>query len=142
MPSNVAAAVPTGVLPQTLCTAFSENRVYPMLTQPYHDGTTERSLIVNGVDAAASIRRWRLSKRLKASDLATLKTFFESHNGGLTPFYFYVPFENVPGFPVGSNFDATGASTQGRHTVVFRGDWSETVGLARTDTPLELAEIA
>jgi hypothetical protein len=43
---------------------------------------------------------------------------------------------------VGSNWDPTGNMIEGRHTVVFRGNWTETVGLALTDMPVELAEIA
>jgi hypothetical protein len=39
--------------------------------------------------------------------------------------------------------DATGNSTQGRYTVVFRGNWSQSAGMARTDVPqIELAEPA
>jgi hypothetical protein len=32
MPANLAAASPTGVLPQTLSTAFTESRGYPILS--------------------------------------------------------------------------------------------------------------
>ena len=63
MPGNLSAASPSGVLPQTLSLNFVETRVFPMLTVSYHDGTTERSLIVDGVNPASSIRRWTLSKR-------------------------------------------------------------------------------
>ena len=77
---------------------------------------------------------------MTATQLAALASFFEAHGGGLTPFYFYNPWEATP---IGSNYDATGASLTGRYTVVFRGDWQQTTGLARTDVPqLQLVEVA
>lgn len=142
MPGNLAAAAPSGVLPKALCTAFSESRVFPMLSASYHDPTIERSLIVDGVNQPASIRSWKQTRRLAASLVTALRSFFEGQNAGLTPFYFYNPLEPAAGHAIGSNWDGTGASTQGRHTVVFRGGWSQTVELARTNVPLELQEIA
>lgn len=142
MPGNLDAASPSGVLPQNLCTAFTEQRQFPMLSTTYHDGETERSLIQDGVNVPASLRSWKLTQRLTAAQLQTLKTFFEGKNGGLVPFFFYDYFEVSPGSPIGSNYDGTGVSIQGRHTVVFRGNWSETVSISLTDTPLEMAEIA
>lgn len=167
MPGALAVAAPSGVLPQNLCLAFSENRLYPMLAVTYHDGTTERALIsdaeveqvqvgwdnttnpptrifqaVPSGDPPTSVRTWKLSRRLNAAGLATLKAFFEQQQGGLIPFYFYNPFEPNPGMPAGSNYDPTGTGIQGRHTCVFRGAWTETVGLGRSDTQLEIAEIA
>lgn len=127
------------MLPQTLCTAFTETRVFPLLTAVYHDGTTERGLVTDGVNAATSVKSWRLSKRLKAADLAALKSFYEAHQG--IPFYFYSPSEATPGTPVGSNYDPTGAATQGRYTVRFTTqDWKETVDIARANVDLEMAE--
>lgn len=113
-----------------------------MLSNEYHDGTNERGLIQDGVNTPATLRVWKQSKRLTAAQVATLRTFFEGQNGGLTPFYFYNPFEPAAGDSVGSNYDATGVSTQGRHTCVFRGNWSETTDISRTNLSLELAEIA
>ena len=61
--------------------------------------------------------------------LATLYNFWVAQNGGLTPFAFYNPFEPAAGQPVGSNYDATGSSIQGRYTVVFRGStWTSGYG--------------
>jgi len=143
MPGNLQAALPSGVMPQTLCTSFVESRIYPMLFAQYHDGTTERGLITDGVNSPVSIRTWKIGKRLKSSDLVALRDFYEGQQGGLTPFYFYVPFEVLPGNHIGSNWDATGANIQGRHTVFFRNaTWSETTDIARTVTSLELAEVA
>ena len=40
-------------------------------------------------------------------------------------------------------YDSSGNSTQGRYTVVFRGNWSQTTGLLRTDVQeIELNEVA
>jgi len=126
-------------MPQNLCTAFTESRAFPMLSAPYHDGEIERGLIQDGVNAPASLRSWKLTQRLTSAQVSALQTFFEGQNGGLVPFYWYNPLE---GSPIGSNYDSTGTSTTGRHTVVFRGNWSDTVSISLTDIPLEIAEIA
>ena len=135
------AAVPSGVLPQSLSTAFAESRVFPVLSVQYHDGRVERGLITDTVNPAVSLRVWHLAKRLTSAQLVTLRTFFEGQNGGLTPFYFYNPLEPAPGHAIGSNYDATGTSTQGRHTVRFRGDWSESTEMARSTTSLEMVSV-
>lgn len=139
MPGNVAAAAPSGVFPQSLSTLFTETYRFEMLSIGYHDNTFERSLVVDGVNAPVALRAWKLSKRLKASDSATLKTFFEGRNGGLKPFYFYDPFAADP---VGTNYDPTGVESVGRITAVFRGNWSEASSIARTEASLEIAQIA
>jgi hypothetical protein len=142
MPGNVSAAVATAVMPQTLFTAFTESRSFEMLSAQYHDGTIERSLIEDGINPPESIRSWKLTKSLPAPDFNALLAFYEQQNGGLIPFYFYNPFEALPGTPFGSNFDPTGNAIEGRHAGVFRGDsWSQTTGISRTDTPFEIAEI-
>ena len=64
-----------------------------------------------------------------------LKTFWDGQQGGVVPFLFYNLAEGA--------YDATGNSTQGRYTVVFRGSWSQTTGLLRTDVPqIEFVEVA
>jgi len=74
-----------------------------------------------------SRRTFRLSKRLTASLLSELYSFWGSHNGGVTPFAFYNPFDVASGQQVGSNYDPTGNNTQGRVTVVFRGNWAQII---------------
>jgi hypothetical protein len=37
------------------------------------------------------------------------------------------------GQQVGSNFDSTGNNTQGRVTVVFRGNWAQSTDIARNE---------
>ncbi|HSY15296.1 MAG TPA: hypothetical protein VK816_04850 [Jatrophihabitantaceae bacterium] len=141
MPGNLAAAVATAVMPQNLCTLFSESRIFPLLSNTYHDGTPELGLITDGVNEPGSIRTWKLAQKLSGPVAIQLREFFEGQLGGLAPFYWYNPFEAGAGEPIGSNYDPTGAATEGRHTVVFLGNWSETIGLPRTDVPLGLAEI-
>ena len=51
--------------------------------------------------------------------LSALYSFWISQNGGLTPFAFYNPFDVASGQQIGSNYDPTGNSTQGRVTVSF-----------------------
>ncbi len=138
MPGNLQAAAPSGVFPASLCTAFTELREYAQLQNQYHDGTIQRSQL-----AQTSRRTFRQSKRLSASALATLYSFLASHNGGLTPFLFYNPFEVLAGQQIGSNYDPTGNGTQGRVTVVFRGNWAQSTDLCRTNVQgLELVEVA
>jgi hypothetical protein len=129
VPGNLTQAAPNGVLPASLCTAFTELREYEQLQNGYHDGTTQRSQL-----AQTSRRTLRISKRLSASALATLYNFWVAQSGGATPFTFYNPFEPAVGRPVGSNYDATGSSIQGRYTVVFgNSTWAQARDVARTN---------
>jgi|SRR5271157_177274 len=125
-------------MPASLCTAFTELREYAQLRNQYHDGTIQRSQL-----AQTSRRTFRLSKRLSASLLAALYNFWVSQNGGLTAFAFYNPFDVAAGQQIGSNYDPTGNSTQGRVTVVFRGNWAQSTDQARSDVQgLQLVEVA
>lgn len=134
MPGNIAGAAPTLVMPQQLCTAFSEARDYAQLRNQYHDGSPEASQL-----AQTSRRTFKLSRRLTASQLTTLRNFYTSVNGGLTPFLFYNPYE---GSPIGSNYDATGVNPTGRCVVVFRNSWQQATGSLRTDVQnFELIEL-
>src|ERR1039457_6419241 len=138
MPGNLQQAAPNGVMPASLCTAFTELREYAQLQNQYHDGTIQRSQL-----AQTSRRTFRLSKRLNALALSTLYNFWASQNGGLTPFAFYNPFDVVAGQQIGSNYDPTGNNTQGRVTVVFRGNWAQATDIGRSNLQeLELAEVA
>lgn len=137
MPGNLVQAEPNGVMPESLCTSFTELREYVQLQNQYHDGTIQRSQL-----AQTSRRTFRLSKRLSASLRSTLCSFWVSQNAGLTPFAFYNPFDVAAGQQIGSNFDPTGNNTQGRVTVVFRGNWGQSTDLARTNVQgLELVEV-
>jgi len=130
MPDSIQNAAPSGVMPYALCTAFSESREFAQLQAQYHDGTTERSQL-----AQTSRKAFKLAQRLTAVRAIALKTFWDGQQGGVVPFLFYNLAEGA--------YDATGNSTQGRYTVVFRGNWSQSTGMLRTDVPqIELAEVA
>lgn len=130
MPGNIDYAAPSGVFPQSLCTAFSEDGSYEQLQSGnYHDGTIQRSQL-----AQTSRRTFTQSKRLTSADLATLYAFWIAQCGGLIPFYFYNPEEPASGQQVGSNYDATGVSTQGRYTVRFNlTSWNQATDLCRSN---------
>jgi hypothetical protein len=138
MPGNLIQSAPNGVMPASLCTAFTELREYAQLQNQFHDGTIQRSQL-----AQTSRRTFRLSKRLNATALSALYNFWVSQNGGLTPFAFYNPFGVAAGQQIGSNYDSTGNNTQGRVMVVFRGSWVQATDVARTNVQgLELVEVA
>ena len=125
-------------MPESLCTAFTELREYAQLQNEYHDGTIQRSQL-----AQTSRRTFRLSKRLSASVLSALYSFWVSQKGGLTPFAFYSPFDVLANQQIGSNYDPAGNNTRGRVMVVFRGNWAQATDLARTNVQgLELVEVA
>jgi hypothetical protein len=136
---NLAQAVvspQSTVLPKNLCTSFVESNLYPILTTDYHDGTRQMSLIQDGINAPESCRMWKLARRLDNADLTTLRTFFETTvMGGYSPFWYYDPYEPATGQPIGSNWDGTGFSTQGRVCVVFRGNWKDVIDLGRAQIP-------
>ena len=138
MPGNLIQSEPNGVMPASLCTAVTELREYAQLQNQYHDGTIQRAHL-----AQTSRRTFRLSKRLSASLLSSLYSFWVSQNAGLTPFAFYSPFEVAAGQQIGSNYDPAGNNTQGRVTVAFRGNWVQATDIARTNVQsLELVEVA
>ena len=59
------------------------------------------------------------------------------------PVRLYNPFDVASGQQIGSNYDSTGNETQGRVTVVFRGNWAQATDVARTNVQgLELVEMA
>jgi hypothetical protein len=138
MPANISAAVPSGVMPFALCTAFSESREYAQLQNQYRDGTIQRSQL-----AQTSRRTFRPNWRLDATLLASLYSFLTAQNYGATPFLFYNPFDVVAGQQIGSNYDASGNNTQGRVTVVVRGNWSQATDVCRSNVQgLQLVEVA
>jgi hypothetical protein len=138
MPGNLIQPEPNGVMPASLCTAFTELREYAQLQNQFHDGTVLRSQL-----AQTSRRTFRLNKRLSASLLSALYSFWVSQNGGSTAFCFYNPFDVPAGQQIGSNYDPTGNSLQGRIAVVFRGNWAQATDAARTNVQsLERVEVA
>jgi hypothetical protein len=109
-----------------------------VLVNEYRDGTAQRSL-----GSASSRKSWVLSKHLGETALGTLRTFYEARKGGLEAFWFYDPYSPATGQAVGSNYDGSGTSTQGRHIVCFRGDWSQSTETpGRFDAEFGLMELA
>jgi hypothetical protein len=130
MPGSIQNASPSSVMPYALCTAFSESREYVQLQAQYHDGTIQRSQL-----AQTSRHTSKLSQRLTATQVAALKAFWDGQLGGVVPFFFYNLIEG--------SYDATGNSVVGRYTVVFRGNWSQSTGMQRSDVPqIQLEEVA
>jgi len=133
MPDSVQNAAPLTVLPASLSSAFVHQREYPVLDNEYRNGESQRS-----VQATNSRKRWRLVKRLTPAQLAELRDFYDARKGPAEPFYFYDPWETVPRF----SHDPTGQATQGRYTVRFNSDWSQSLGLALAELQIELVELA
>jgi hypothetical protein len=133
VPGDLTQSVAVGVIPQSLSTAFVESREYLQLQSRYHDGVVHRGQL-----ALSSRKSWKQSKKLTAVQLLQLNDIWIITRAGTYPAYFYDPFS---GDPVGSNFDPTGASTVGRYNVAIRGPWSQSSGMMRTQTSIELVEL-
>jgi hypothetical protein len=133
MPGSLENAVPVAVLPQSLSRAFVHTREYPVIDNEYRNGESQRS-----ITASTSRKRWRLAKRLTPPQLQALRDFYEARNGPAEPFYFYDPYETNPKF----SYDPTGQAIQGRHTVRFNCEWSQSVSLGRAEVEIELLEVA
>ena len=133
MPGSVGNAVPVGVLPLSLSRAFTHARQHTVIGNDYANGESQRSVLTT-----SSRKQWKLSKRLTATVLATLRTFYNDHKGPLISFYFYDPWQTDPMF----SYDPNGEALTGRYTVRFAGGWKESVGVARHDVELELVELA
>jgi hypothetical protein len=127
MPGSVANATPTTVMPDSLSTAFSEQRAFPIRLNEYRGGEAQRVVL-----AATSRRTFSQTKRLAPTYLLTLRTFRDTVRHGA--FYFYHSKEGV--------YDATGVLTAGRYTVRFEGNWSQTSYIPRTETQVTLVELA
>ena len=141
MPGSIAnAVVPTVdgyplVLPYGLCTQFVLSQEWATRANEYRSGERQSQALVS-----TSRKSWNLRRRLSPAAMAILKAFWEAHP--TDAFYYYDPFEPVSGHPVGSNYDPTGASTVGRYTVRFAGDWYHTISWPRSEVGIELVEIA
>ena len=95
MPGNIQSAIPTGVMPYALSTAFSESHEYVELQAQHHDGAAERLQL-----AHTSRRTFELSQRLTATRAIALKSLWDTQQGGVVPFLLYNLAEGA--------YDATG----------------------------------
>jgi len=130
MPGTVIFSTPVAVFPGTLSKAFTETQTYTALVSEYHDGSSQ-----TGARVSAPRHSWKLAKRLNPAGMTALSAFIALHIADT--FYFYNPKETSPA----NTWDATGAATAGRYTVRINSDWSESIGLARTDAAVELIEV-
>lgn len=128
MPGTIRGAVSNGTFPTSLSTKFVRAQSVQARVNEYHDGTTQRSALVD-----ESRRTWQLAKRLTAATLATLRDFWQTNPN--TAFTFYDPFETVP------PFTQNPTTTDGAYLVRFNSDWNETIGMVRSDAGVELIEM-
>jgi hypothetical protein len=126
MPGVVPISMPTAVFPASLSVAFTEMQTWPARVNEYRDGTTQGTAMLGNVQ-----RSWKLTKRLGPSALSTLLAFWQAQGAGA--FWFYNPSETLV-------YDPTGVATTGRYRVRFEGAWSQSIGLARGDVPVQLME--
>lgn len=139
---NLNEAAPSGVLPQMSFTSFKEDRVYPALQNNMADGTILQSLIQDGLNPPESLKTYTCSVRLTATQVSALRSFWTSVNGPQGAFYFYHPWEQEPGLSVGSNYDGSGDSETGRHTVRFSNQKLDiTTTLPRSNVSFSLMEV-
>lgn len=128
MPGNVALAVAVDVAPIEMCGCFAEERAYAIpMSGPYADGRSQRRY-----DASTSRKVWSLSKRLDATDWATVSDWWDDMRGALNAFYYY---ENA------DDHDPTGVSETGRALVRFDGALTRTMALARSSVDLRLIQV-
>jgi hypothetical protein len=130
MPGNVQLAVPIGVLPKGLSTAYSRQKHWEMRTNWFPDGSHVRGSMVSSDQST-----WSLSRRLVASATVELRTFYFAHQGAHIPFYFYDWYESH------FSYDPTGVSGVGRYTVRFAGPFATTLDFSRSETPFTLVQV-
>lgn len=116
MPGSVKTATAVDYFPQSLYTALSTTYHRHAVQSEYPDGSSQRYS-----DVATSTRSWRFKKRLTASQLNTLRQFYQTHIG--KPFYYRDP--------------ASGQYIK----AVFSSPWSETYDLGRYTVELTITEV-
>jgi hypothetical protein len=127
-------ATPVGVMPWALCKAFRRQQAHPLRRNAYAGGEVQAASL-----ATLSRKAWGLAQDLSAADLATLRTFYLSHNGIQIPFIFYDVNETSPAF----SYDPTGTALDGQYICRFDGDWQESFGLGRrAEAQLQIIEVA
>lgn len=137
MPGSVANAAPVEVMPAVLCRAFTASREWLVDGNEYRNGERQARARVS-----ASRKSWQLSPAVTAAQWEALLDFLADRRHGWEPFYFYDPFEPASGQKVGSNYDGTGVSTQGRYTVVLRGGVEAELNMPRGTVNVQLVEVA
>lgn len=136
MPGNVANSVSSTVLPEGLCRAFAASLERLTDFNDYKNGESHRRKKVE-----TSRRSWIMIRAVDAAQWDELVAFAEARKG-VQAFFFYDPFEHATGQPVGSNYDPTGVSTQGRYKVRFDGVFSCSWNSPRGSVDVRLLELA
>jgi hypothetical protein len=130
MPGNIKPAAPVDVLPAGFYTALQEELRVEAFVNRYPDGSSDRAALVLNPR-----HFFRITRRVTPASYTTLWTFFKAHL--VAPFYFYLPRETVPPFKP----DPTGENPVGRYTVVWDGNWSDQVGVGRSEVSLGMREV-
>ena len=131
MPGNLNSAVPVGVMPAGLCSAFQEELRLESLVNSYPDGSSDRAAL------AVNVRHFfRFTRKVTAAQYTALWNFFHAHPHDA--FYFYNLRETTPPW----TWDASGNQPSGRYIVVFDGSWGDTTALGRSEASLGLREVA
>jgi hypothetical protein len=118
MPGSVPSIDPAGLdsFPVSLYSAYAVRYARFCLTSDYPDGSLQRSSPVT-----TSTKSWRISKRLTASQLATLRTFYWAHVGKTFLFRDLASGQNIK--------------------AVFAGAWSESLDMGRLNVSLDVQEV-
>ncbi len=133
MPGNVGSAAPATVFPDLTYTALSKSSEWATGVATYPDGSSQRY----SIPATAPRARFRLRAKLGATAMAALRAFYVARKGRKEPFFLYWPWERTVPF----TYDPTGTETDGRYTVRFDCDWSQSQMLQRGEVELDLLEI-
>lgn len=132
MPDSILAPSPTVVLPQLIMSAFSRSRAILVDENRYRDGSLQNRQL-----ASTSRSTWTITRRLTAAQFTELEAFYNDRVGGWLEFYFYDPYETSPLF----SYDATGATSTGRHIGIFVGNLNESLLLGRNAAQFGIIEI-
>jgi hypothetical protein len=118
-------------LPQFLSSRFALVREFAAVENVYANGEIQsRSLVTT------ARRSWQLTAHVTPTILGALRTFLFARRW-IEPFYFYDGTETSPKWL----HDPTGVVSTGRYTVVARGIWVQSMGIARGSVDLRLEEV-
>lgn len=130
MPGVVESPGPIAAMPFSLCKAYSRSFTYPMLSNDYANGESQRSL-----QAQMDVARWSITKRLTSAQLETLLGLYAYVHGTWAAFWFYDIYE------AGFVWDPSSVSPTGRYMVRFEGAFTETGTLARGEAQFNLVQL-
>lgn len=130
MPGVVESPGPITAMPFSLCKAYSRSFTYPMLSNDYANGESQRSL-----QAQTDLLRWTITKRLTAAQQAALFTLYARVHGPWAAFWFYDIYE------AGFVWDATLASQTGLYIVRFENAFTMTGTLGRSEAQFNLVQL-